>query len=202
MYKVSESLLSDTNVQEALEVVRRSKLGVRRTPCIDVSGFFFPGISTTQWSNIFMKCENMQNTGSFKIRGVAAQFEAFEKFLKAKEDGRNKAEIVTISAGNYGKSFAYAAGKLGLGATVIMPDTAPANKETDMKNLGVRVERMPSCNLMEGVQQHELKGHIFMHPFDDIDLISGHASLGKRLKEKLKELRNSLYKCNSSIKWH
>ena len=94
-----------------------------------------------------------------------------------------------------------AAGKLGLGATVIMPDTAPAIKETDMKKLGVRVERMPSCNLMEGVQQHELKGHIFMHPFDDIDLISGHASLGKRLKEKLKELRNSLYKCNSSIKW-
>ena len=67
--------------------------------------------SDQAWSQIWLKCENLQNTGSFKIRGVANQFEDLR--IRFKNDGNKEQEIVTMSAGNYGKSCAYAAQQLG-----------------------------------------------------------------------------------------
>ena len=173
------------DIKSAEKVVRESKLEVRHTPCIQVRGgsqtcSLFSDIedfNSDNWSEIWLKCENLQNTGSFKIRGVASQFDAFASRQK---DGDNEAPgLVTMSAGNYGRSFGYAARHLGLTGTVLMPDTAPNNREEVLRGFGVEVERMPSKDLLEGVRRHETEGRTFLHPFDDINLIAGHASLGK-----------------------
>ena len=79
----------------------------------------------------------------------------------------------------YGRSFGYAVKQLGLSGTVLMPDTAPDNREEVLRGFGVEVERMASRDLLEGVRRHESQGKMFLHPFDDINLIAGHASLGR-----------------------
>ena len=188
MYKVEQNLLTLEEIKEARDIVMNSELNVRRTPCFPVKNgdriSLFSGTETLQktgWSEVWLKCENMQNTGSFKIRGVASQFaKAVQWFSQEKVE---TAELVTMSAGNYGRSYSYAAQRLGLSATCLMPETAPESRAELMQGLGVRVERMSSADLLAGVRRHEEQGKVFLHPFDDISLISGHASLGLEILE-------------------
>ena len=184
---MSDKLLTLDDIKAAEMVVRDSKLNVRHTPCIQVRGgdgshtcSLFSDIedfNRDNWPEIWLKCENLQSTGSFKIRGVASQFDVFTRRQRDSE-GENPG-LVTMSAGNYGRSFGYAAKQLGMSGTVLMPDTAPDNREAVLRGFGVEVERMPSKDLLEGVKRHERQGRMFLHPFDDINLIAGHASLGE-----------------------
>ena len=188
MYKVEQKLLTLEEIKETRDVVMASELNVRRTPCFPVKkgdmSSLFSGAGTlenTGWAEVWLKCENMQNTGSFKIRGVASQFAKAVKFFS--EEKVDRPELVTMSAGNYGRSFSYAAQRLGLSATCLMPDTAPASRAELLQGMGVNVERMKSADLLTGIRKHEAQGKIFLHPFDDISLISGHASLGLEILE-------------------
>ena len=83
------------------------------------------------------------------------------------------------------RSYAAAAKALGLTATVLLPNTAPASRETLLKQAGVSVERMESKDLMKGVERHKTHGATFLHPFDCRPLIAGHASLGLELVEQV-----------------
>ena len=188
MYKVEQNLLTLEEIKEARDIVMNSELNVRRTPCFPVKKgdtvSLFSGtetLQTTNWSEVWLKCENMQNTGSFKIRGVATQFAKAVKFFS--EEKVDRPELVTMSAGNYGRAFSYAAQRLGLSATRLMPDTAPTSRAELLEGLGVNVERMKSAELMTGISRHEAQGKIFLHPFDDLSLICGHASLGLEILE-------------------
>ena len=124
------------------------------------------------------------------------------QFERVKTDLGNEGHLVTMSAGNYGRyythhflfwalppflprSYAAAAKALGLTATVLLPSSAPASRETLLKQAGVSVERMESKDLMRGVQRHEAQGATFLHPFDCRHLIAGHASLGLELVEQV-----------------
>ena len=126
------------------------------------------------------------------------------QFERVKTDLGNEGHLVTMSAGNYGRyytpyfcllgypsffphprSYAAAAKALGLTATVLLPSTAPASRETLLKQAGVSVERMESKDLMRGVERHEAQGATFLHPFDCRHLIAGHASLGLELVEQV-----------------
>lgn len=129
-------------------------------------------------------------TGSFKIRGVANQF------ARRPRGGH----FVTMSAGNYGKSFAYALKLYGEKGKVVMPETAPVSRSIliqvrELKNrhlgitsvifiqccflvqsLGVEVERVPTSRLMDVVNRCVQKDNMtFLHSYDDLDLIAGHA---------------------------
>jgi len=176
-------------------VVERSSLAVRRTPCILVRGDqaceILPDMkqAVEGWDRVYFKLENLQTTGSFKIRGVANQFE------RVKTDLGNEGHLVTMSAGNYGRSYAAAAKALGLTATVLLPSTAPASRETLLKQAGVSVERMESKDLMRGVERHEAHGATFLHPFDCRHLIAGHASLGLELVEQVPDLETVVVCC-------
>lgn len=194
MYKTCQKLLDKADFEAAYEIVQKSELKVRRTPCILVREENAPGtvcqlfteldnFNQQTWSKVYLKCENLQNTGSFKIRGVATQFAAAMGQLTAED-----LQMVTMSAGNYGKSYAYAANSLGLSATVLMPETAPANRAEMLQSFGLQVERMPSAQLMDGVNRHEAEGKVFMHPFDDINLIAGHGSLGMEILKDVPEV--------------
>ncbi|XP_078091641.1 L-threonine dehydratase catabolic TdcB-like isoform X2 [Mustelus asterias] len=113
--------------------------------------------------------------GSFKIRGVANQFSR-----------RESGPFITMSAGNYGKAFAYAARHFGHQGKVLMPDTAPASKTNLIASYGVDIKQVPSKSLLPTVEQLvKDQKMIFLHPFDDIDLIAGHGSIGLEILEEI-----------------
>uniref|UniRef100_A0A3B4XSZ0 L-serine deaminase n=1 Tax=Seriola lalandi dorsalis TaxID=1841481 RepID=A0A3B4XSZ0_SERLL len=156
-------------LREARETVRSSPLGVINTPMI-------PWCQTTLPlninCNIHIKLENMQRT-SFKIRGVANQF------ARRTKGGR----FVTMSAGNYGKSFAYASKHYGSRGKVVMPETAPMSRSILIQSFGVEVERVPTSSLMNVVNRCVQEDNMtFLHSYDDLDLIAGHA-LGMEVLE-------------------
>ncbi|XP_041833779.1 L-threonine dehydratase biosynthetic IlvA isoform X1 [Melanotaenia boesemani] len=162
-------------LREARETVSRSPLGVINTPMIPWSQTTLP-LSVS--CNIQIKLENLQRTGSFKIRGVANQF------ARRPKGGR----FVTMSAGNYGKSFAYASKHYGSQGKVVMPETAPESKSILIQSFGVEVERVPTSCLMNVVNRCVQDDNMtFLHSYDDLDLIAGHASLGMEVLEVLPE---------------
>ena len=97
--------------------------------------------------HLYLKLENTQKMGSFKLRGIANQMEV------AARNGGKDTQLVTMSAGNYGRSFAFALSMLGIKGTVFMPETAPKAREVLINELGADVKRVPSAKLMDGVTQ-------------------------------------------------
>ncbi|XP_061770442.1 L-threonine dehydratase catabolic TdcB isoform X1 [Nerophis ophidion] len=148
---------------EARQTVKSSPLGVINTPMVPWSQTTLP---LNKACNIHIKLENMQRTGSFKIRGVANQFARRPK----------GGHFVTMSAGNYGRSFAYASKHYGWKGKVVMPETAPVSRSVLIQGFGVDVERVPTSCLMNEVtrcvQEHNMT---FLHSYDNLDLIAGHA---------------------------
>ncbi|XP_026182527.1 L-threonine dehydratase catabolic TdcB-like [Mastacembelus armatus] len=171
MAEVSADAITLDLLREAMATVRSSPLGVIKTPMI-------PWCQTTLPlninCNILIKLENMQTTGSFKIRGVANQF------ARRPKGGR----FITISAGNYGKAFAYALKHNGSKGKVVMPETAPVSRANLIQSFGVEVERVPNSSLMNVtnrcIQEDKMT---FLDPFDDLDVIAGHASVGLEVLE-------------------
>lgn len=130
---------------------------------------------------LFLKLENTQITGSFKVRGLANQIAHIPQAVR---DGQK--EVITMSAGNYGRAMVFACSKLGLKARVLTPDTAPMDRTTLMESYGATVERMPTSELQPTVDRHvKEEGMHYLHPFDDLDLIAGHASAGIEILEDL-----------------
>ncbi|XP_072233521.1 L-threonine ammonia-lyase [Leuresthes tenuis] len=160
-------------LREARETVRSSPLGVINTPMIPWCQTTLPPSASCR---IQIKLENMQTTGSFKIRGVANQF------ARRQAGGH----FVTMSAGNYGKSFAFASKHYGTKGKVVMPETAPESRSLLIQSFGVEVERVPTSCLMTVVNRCVQEDNMtFLHSYDDLDLIAGHASLGLEVLEVL-----------------
>lgn len=171
MSEVSADTVTLDLLREAWEQVRTSPLGVINTPMIPWCQTTLP-LQTI--CNIHIKLENLQRTGSFKIRGVANQF------AKRPKGGH----FVTMSAGNYGKSFAYASKHYGSKGKVVMPETAPLSRSVLIQSFGVEVERVPTSCLMNVVNRCVQEDSMtFLHSYDDLDLIAGHASLGMEVLE-------------------
>ncbi|XP_028809689.1 uncharacterized protein LOC114764322 isoform X2 [Denticeps clupeoides] len=153
-------------LKAARETVRSSPLGVVDTPIVPWSRTTLPLDSTC---DVHLKLENMQRTGSFKIRGVANQF--------ARRPGGGR--FVTMSAGNYGKAFSFAAKHYGSEGKVVMPDSAPISRSVLIQSFGIAVERVPTSALMNVVNRCvEQDNMTLLHSYDDLDLIAGHASIG------------------------
>lgn len=147
---------------------------VRRTPLIDAS---IPSPTTGSTASVFLKLESLQKTGSFKIRGMAALFAAKEEEIRSKG-------CVTLSAGNAGKSFAYLAGKLNVKNTVCMPDTVPLDRVRGLEAMGAEVVLCTNEGLMPKVNEYvNNEGRVLAHPFDSLELMHGHASVGLEILE-------------------
>lgn len=173
------------DIERAVEVLSKSK-HVTRTPLLRVDSRRF-GIADDV--ELYLKMEGMQNTGSFKIRGLVNMME----HAPAEESG---VELVTMSAGNFGRSFAYMCHELGLRGRVLMPITAPDNRELLIKSYGLEVERMPTSELQPTVDRYVAeRGMVCMHPFDDPHLIAGYASIGMEIMQDLKDVDVVLVCC-------
>ena len=176
------------SIQKAAEVIKKSRY-VTRTPLvrIDPQRFGLPdGLG-----EVYLKLEGMQNAGSFKIRGITNQIEN-----SPGEILHGDRHLVTMSAGNYGRSFAYMCNELKVKGRVLMPSTAPKNRAELIRNYGVDVEMLPTSELQPTVDKYVAEQEmVFFHPFDDPHMIAGNATMGVEILEDLSEIDIVLVCC-------
>lgn len=140
-----------------------------------------PHLSRLVGAEVFLKLENLQRTGSFKIRG------AYSRLYSLAAQGHKA--VVTASAGNHAQGVALAARLLNLKATIIMPENVSLSKReataaygTDVRLVGESVEDgFSAARSLEG-------GLTLVHPFDDEEVILGQGSLGLEILEDLPDL--------------
>jgi threonine dehydratase len=133
---------------------------------------------------LWLKCESLQRTGSFKLRG------AFVRIARLGAAARRRG-VVTASAGNHAQGVALAAASFGIPATVFMPSAAPAVKIDATRALGATVELVdgPVDNALERSRQVAAeRGLAEVHPFDDPDVIAGQGTIGLELAAQLPEI--------------
>ena len=134
-------------------------------------------------ADVFLKPENLQTTGSFKVRG--AYFKMSQ--LSAEEKARG---VVACSAGNHAQGVALAARNLGIKATICLPDSAPISKVEATRSYGAEiclVEGVYDDAYKKALELRDEKGYTFIHPFDDENVIAGQGTIGLELLEQLPE---------------
>lgn len=132
---------------------------------------------------LFLKCENLQRTGAFKVRGALWCLAGLDPDARARG-------VVTISAGNHAQAVAWAAREMEVEATVVMPHGASPIKITASEGYGARVIVHGSAK-EAFARAHALaedEGFTFVHPFDDPRVIAGHASVGFEILEQCPEV--------------
>ncbi len=156
---------------EALEVVHKY---AHRTP-LEHSATF----SRITGLNVYLKYENMQKTGSFKVRGALYKVSRVASRVKG---------VVAASAGNHAQGVAYAARCYGLKAVIVMPETASIAKIEATKGYGAEVilyGRVYDEAEQEARRIAREKGYEFIHAFNDVDVIAGQGTIGHELLEQL-----------------
>jgi threonine dehydratase len=130
-------------------------------------------------TNVWVKLELFQKTGSFKVRG------AFNKLLSLSAEERKRG-VVAISGGNHAQAVAYASSVLDVDAVVLMPESTPQNYVEATKNYGATVDLQPTIAIaFEKIKSYEAEGRIFIHPFDDPLVMAGQGTLGLEIMEDL-----------------
>ena len=136
---------------------------------LDLSSTF----SRATGGQIYLKCENRQKTGSFKIRGAS------NKIACMIERGE-KCPVVASSAGNHAQGVAYASSRFGIPATIVMPKAAPIAKVQATEGYGAKVVLTGSCYddaYNEALRICEEEGAKFLHPYNDLEVIAGQGTL-------------------------
>jgi threonine dehydratase len=151
----------------------------RRTPVLSSRT-----ISARAGGTVALKAENLQRTGSFKVRGVAAKLDALGAEGCA-------AGVVAASAGNHAQAVAAAAAVRGVPAEVFVPDDAPIAKVEAARGLGATVhiggDSVDAC-LAAARERAQEGGLAFVHPFDDPAIVAGQGTLGLELLEDVEDL--------------
>jgi len=160
------------DIQDIRNAYKNISAFVHRTPLIYSRSF-----SAMTGAEVYLKAENLQKTGSFKVRG------AFTKMTSLK-DGK----VIAASMGNHAQGVAYAAGRLGLHAKIIMPVTAPIVKEEATRGYGAEV--MLYGESFGDALEYALKqkDYIFIHAFDDDAVIAGQGTVGLEIVEDMKDI--------------
>lgn len=152
---------------------------LRKTELIE-STFF----SQEYGNRVFLKPENFQVAGSFKIRG------AYYKISKLCEEEKSKG-VIAASAGNHAQGVGYAAQMLGVKATIVMPETTPIIKVEATKKFGVNVVLHgdtydDACRKARELEAEN--GYVFVHPFDDIDVMLGQGTVALEVLKELEDV--------------
>ena len=132
-------------------------------------------------SKIYLKTENLQITGSFKVRGAYYKISQ----LSGEEKARG---VIACSAGNHAQGVALGATKNGIKSLICLPAGAPISKVEATKRLGAEVclvDGVYDDAYQKALQLKEEKGYTFVHPFDDENVIAGQGSIGLELLEQL-----------------
>lgn len=140
---------------------------------LDLSSTF----SAMTGGKIYLKCENRQKTGSFKIRGASNK-------IAAMIERGERCPVVASSAGNHAQGVAYAAQKFGIPATIVMPKAAPIAKIQATEGYGAKVVLAGDCYDDAYARACEIcreEGASFLHPYNDPEVIAGQGTLGMEI---------------------
>ena len=142
---------------------------------------YSPIFSEESGNQIYIKPENLQKTGAFKIRG------AYNKINKLTEEEKKRG-VIASSAGNHAQGVAYAARELGIKAVIVMPKTTPLIKVQSTKKYGAEVVLYGDVYDDAYQKAKELEaqeGYVFVHPFDDIDVLEGQGTIALEILDEL-----------------
>lgn len=135
-------------------------------------------------NDVYIKPENLQKTGAFKIRG------AYNKIMKLDDEAKKKG-LIASSAGNHAQGVAYAAKKLGVKATICMPAHTPLIKVDATKAHGADVVLYGEAYdeaYEKAVELQKSEGYTFVHPFDDEDVMEGQGTIALEIMEELPDV--------------
>ncbi|MEU5880240.1 threonine ammonia-lyase [Spirillospora sp. NPDC047279] len=142
-------------------------------------------LSETVGGPVFLKCENLQRTGSFKIRGAYVR-------IARLSDGERARGVVAASAGNHAQGVALAASTLGCKATVFMPEGAPIPKVEATRGYGADVvfpgPTVDEC-LVAAQEYADETGAVLIHPFDHRDVVTGQGTIGLEIVDECPDVR-------------
>ena len=176
VYKKVLFMLTLDKVYHARYVLKDA---IRQTDMI-----YAPVISKESGCKVYLKTENLQVTGSFKVRG------AYYKISQLSEKDKAKG-VIACSAGNHAQGVALASQKFGIKSIICMPDGAPISKVEATKSYGAQVVAVPGVYddaHNEAERLKEQNGYTFIHPFDDEDVIAGQATIGLEIIEQLEDV--------------
>lgn len=164
-------------LKEIKQAAQRLKDVIYKTPVA-----YSYSLSELSGANVYLKLENLQRTGSFKIRG------AYNKLHRLSGTARR---VIAASAGNHGQGVALAAKLLGMKATLVMPEGTSINKIVAVKHYGAEI--VLHGNNFDDAYKHARKleeesGDAFIHAFDDPDVIAGQGTIGLEIIESLKNV--------------
>ena len=166
-------------IKETKKAEKRIRSYVRKTP-LEYSQF----LSKKGNNKTYLKLENLQLTGSFKIRG------AINKILSLTIEDRERG-IITSSSGNHGAAFAYITDKLDIDGTIYLPKNASKAKITSLRNYGTNLE-FYGCDCVQAetyARNLSLEqGVVYVSPYNDTEIIAGQATIGIELLEQLADI--------------
>lgn len=170
---MEEKMLTLEKFEEASEVVKRVTLETK----LVYSDF----LSAQTGNKVYLKPENMQFTGAYKVRG------AYYAMSTLSEEQRAKG-VITASAGNHAQGVAYAAKSYGVKATIVMPTTTPLMKVNRTKSYGAEVVLCGDVYDEACARAYELaeeKGYTFIHPFNDLTVATGQGTIAMEIFKEL-----------------
>ncbi|MCZ0210762.1 threonine ammonia-lyase [Streptomyces achromogenes] len=178
-YRTAESLRSVT--LDDVRGARKMLSGVARVTALEGSRY----LSRLVGAPVHLKCENLQRTGSFKLRGAYVRIAGLLPEERA-------AGVVAASAGNHAQGVALASSLLGVHATVFMPQGAPLPKVSATRDYGaeVRLHGQVVDETLAAAEEYAARtGAVFIHPFDHPDVIAGQGTVGLEILEQCPEAR-------------
>lgn len=170
---MTEKMLTLEKFEEAAEVVKKVTLETKLVYSDYLSG--------QTGNRVYLKPENMQFTGAYKVRG------AYYKMSTLSEEERKKG-LITASAGNHAQGVAYAAQCYGVKATIVMPTTTPLMKVNRTKSYGAEVVLHGDVYDEACAKAYELaeeNGYTFIHPFDDLTVATGQGTIAMEIFKEL-----------------
>jgi len=159
-------------VDRIAEAEQRIRAEIRETPLL-----LCPSLSAETGGRVFLKLENQQLTGSFKVRG------ALNKMLSLSAEDRVRG-VVTASSGNHGVAVAYAGTLAGVVPTVYLPEAAAPSKVAKIRKLGARIEFFGHDSGQAEVEARrvgEETGQVYLSPYNDWDVVAGQGTIGIEL---------------------
>jgi threonine dehydratase len=160
-------------IREARQAIAGSAI---RTPLVRLNAPELP-------AEIYLKLENLQPIGSFKIRGAA-------NAMAHMSAGDLRKGVVTASAGNMAQGVAWRARELGIPCTVIAPETAPETKIRAIERLGARILKVSYDAWWRAFEERSYPGveGVFIHAFDDVNVMAGNGTIGVEILEDLPDV--------------
>ncbi|HBU57380.1 MAG TPA: pyridoxal-5'-phosphate-dependent protein beta subunit, partial [Gemmatimonadetes bacterium] len=170
-------IIADLTLNRLNEARRRIEGMVHRTPLLHSQT-----LSARIGAPVWLKCENLQKTGAFKVRG------ALNRLLTLSDEERARG-VSTVSAGNHAQAVAWAATSADVSSTVVMMEHASPTKVRASREYGAEVilHGDASAAFHKVQEVSDERGLTFVHPFDDADVVAGHASCGLEILEDLPE---------------